>query len=53
MADGEDDDAATAEDADDADEEDEEVEIGHGWTRDGGGIRAAGTAMVFFTWSSL
>lgn len=48
MAEGEDDDAAVAEhDDDDADDADEEVEIGHGWTRDDWGIRAAGTAMVF------
>lgn len=47
MAEGEDDDAAVAEhDDDDADDADEEVEIGHGWTRADGGIRAAGTAMV-------
>lgn len=51
MAEGEDDDAAVAEhDDDDADDADEEVEIGHGWTRDDGGIRAAGTAMVFCTY---
>lgn len=51
MAKGEDDDAAVAEhDDDDADDADEEVEIGHGWTKDDGGIRAAGTAMVFCTY---
>lgn len=51
MAEGEDDDAAVAEhDDDDADDADEKVEIGHGWTRDDGGIRAAGTAMVFCTY---
>lgn len=51
VAEGEHDDAAVAEEDDeDADEDDEEVaEIGHGWTRDGG-IRAAGTAMVFFAY---
>lgn len=51
MAEGEDDDAAVAEhDDDDADDADEEVEIGQGWSRDDGGIRAADTAMVFCTY---